>query len=259
MKCMPAFFFGHGNPLNTLYRNEWTEGWEKISQTIPRPKGILAISAHWYVPGTAVTVMDQPRTIHDFGGFPAELYAINYPAPGDPVLAARVRELTAPSLSLRDDAEWGLDHGTWMVIRHIFPEADVPVIQMSIDSTKPPRWHYALGKMLAPLREEEILVVGSGNVVHNLHSYSWGDHPVDPFDWAVRFDGKVRESISTGNEESLVEYPRLGRDAILSVPTPDHYLPLLYILGLKREEDEVLFPVEGYDGGSISMLSVRIG
>lgn len=255
---MPAIFFGHGNPMNALAQNAYTEGWASIGRSLPKPKAIVSVSAHWYFPATAVTSNAQPRTIHDFGGFPRELYEVEYPAQGAPQLAARVREMLGP-LAVSLDDRWGLDHGTWSVLCHVFPEADVPVIQLSIDETKPPQFHYELGKRLAPLREEGVLVMGSGNLVHNLHTYAWGRQRVEPFDWAVRFEEQAREFLRTGNHDPLVNYEGLGRDARLSAPTPDHYLPLLYVIALQRELDEVTFPVEGVDGGSVSMLTVRIG
>jgi 4,5-DOPA dioxygenase extradiol len=257
-KPMPAIFFGHGNPMNALTRNEYTEGWAAIGLRIPRPRAVLCVSAHWYLPGTAVTAMTTPRTIHDFGGFPPELYEVKYPAPGDPQLAGRVQELLAP-VAVGLDNRWGLDHGTWSVLCHVFPDADIPVVQLSIDETQPAAFHYEVGKRLAPLRDEGVLVIGSGNVVHNLHAYAWGRRAVEPLDWAVRFEMLARELLLKGDDGPLVAYERLGRDGLLSAPTPDHYLPLLYVIALRRDDDEVTFPVEGFDGGSISMLSVQIG
>jgi 4,5-DOPA dioxygenase extradiol len=256
---MPAIFFGHGNPMNALLRNAYTEGWAAIGESIPRPKAVLCVSAHWYLPGTAVTALGAPRTIHDFGGFPRELYDVEYPAPGSPELAARVYDLLKPLEVELDEKSWGLDHGTWSVLCHVFPQADVPVVQLSIDETKPPEYHCQVGKRLAPLRDEGILVIGSGNIVHNLHTYAWGRHEVEPFDWAVRFETKARELLLSGDDARLVNYESLGRDALLAAPTPDHYLPLLYVIALRRKNEAVNFPVEGFDGGSISMLTVRIG
>lgn len=259
MAAMPTIFFGHGNPLNALRRNAYTGGWASLGASLPRPKAVLCVSAHWYFPGTAVTAMSQPRTIHDFGGFPQELFEVQYPAPGSPELAQRVAELLAPLPVGMDDRSWGLDHGTWSVLCHVFPEADIPVVQLSIDETKPPELHYELAKRLGSLRDEGVLVIGSGNIVHNLHTYAWGRHEVEPFDWAVRFENLVRELLLSGNDAPLIDYEGLGRDALLSAPTPDHYLPLLYVMGLRRPGDPVTFPVEGFDGGSISMLTMRIG
>ena len=255
---IPTIFFGHGNPMNALQDNDWTRGWAAIGQRLPRPRAVLAVSAHWYLPGTAVTAMAAPRTIHDFGGFPRELFEVQYPAPGDLDLVRRVRELLRP-LEVRADVSWGLDHGTWSVLRHLFPDADVPVIQLSIDEAQPPSFHYRLGRLLRPLRDEDILLIGSGNVVHNLHSYAWGRHPAEPFDWALRFEAKARELMLRADHQALMDYEALGRDAELSIPTPDHYLPLLYVLGASVQGEPVTFPVEGMDGGSISMLSVQFG
>lgn len=257
-KLMPAIFFGHGNPLNALLDNDYTRGWAKLGTEMPRPSAVLCVSAHWYLPATLVTAMTAPRTIHDFGGFPRDLYEIKYPAPGDPDLARRVQTLLAP-IPVGLDARWGLDHGTWSVLCHVFPQADVPVVQLSIDETQPAAYHYEIGKRLAPLRDEGVLVIGSGNLVHNLHTYAWGQHPVEPYDWAVRFEQQARELLIAGEDAPLIEYEKSGRDARLSVPTPDHYLPLIYILALRRAGEPVRFPVAGFDGGSISMLTVQIG
>jgi 4,5-DOPA dioxygenase extradiol len=255
---MPAIFFGHGNPMNALTHNSWTNEWAAIGTAITRPRAILCISAHWYLGGTFVTAMPAPRTIHDFGGFPRELYQVHYPAPGEPELARQVQTMLAP-LSVELDTSWGLDHGTWSVLVHVFPDADVPVVQLSIDETQPARFHFELGKKLASLRDERILIVGSGNLVHNLHTYAWGKHMLGPYDWAVRFETKARELMAAGDFQALVEYETLGKDALLSIPTPDHYLPLLYVIATSRPNDVITYPVEGVDGGSISMLTVRVG
>ncbi|MHB8147431.1 MAG: 4,5-DOPA-extradiol-dioxygenase [Vulcanimicrobiaceae bacterium] len=257
-KRMPMVFFGHGNPLNALDDNAYTQGWRSIGRSLPRPRAILSISAHWYLPGTHVTAMESPRTIHDFGGFPPELYRVQYAAPGAPTLAERVRALLAPTHAGLD-REWGLDHGTWSVLIHAFPEADIPVVQLSIDETLDAPAHYALAQRLAPLRDEGVLVMGSGNLVHNLHAFAWGRHSVAPFDWAVRFEASARALMLAGNHLPLIGYESLGQDALLSAPTPEHYLPLLYVLALSEPNDPVTFPVDGVDGGSISMLSVRVG
>ncbi|HKP37364.1 MAG TPA: 4,5-DOPA dioxygenase extradiol [Pyrinomonadaceae bacterium] len=261
-KRLPTIFFGHGNPLNAIQQNAYTHGWAAIGKSLgesaERPKAVLCISAHWYLPTTAVTAMTQPRTIHDFGGFPRELYEFQYPAPGNPELAQRVRELLAPT-QVNMDLQWGLDHGTWSVLCHVFPQADIPIVQLSMDETQPPEFHYEAGKRLGPLRDEGVLIIGSGNLVHNLHTYAWGRHDVEPFDWAVRFEERVRDLLWLGEDEPLVNYESLGRDAVLSAPTPDHYLPLLYVLGARQKDDAVNFPVSGFDGGSVSMLTVRIG
>jgi len=255
---LPAIFFGHGNPMNAVTHNGYTEAWRRIGRETPKPKAVLSISAHWYVAATGVTVTTAPRTIHDFGGFPQELYQVQYPAPGDPALARRVQKLLAP-LDVKLDNSWGLDHGTWSVLRHVYPEADVPVVQLSIDETKPASFHFEIGKKLAPLRNEGILIAGSGNLVHNLHTYAWGRHPRDPYDWAVRFESAAKQMMLAGEHGPLIDYGALGRDAALSIPTPDHYLPLLYVLAARQEGEIIRFPVEGVDGGSISMLAVQIG
>ncbi len=257
-KPMPAVFLGHGNPMNALAHNAWTEGWATVGKEMPRPRAVLSISAHWYLPATLVTVAQAPRTIHDFGGFPRELFEVKYPAVGDPELARRVQSLLAPTSVGLDDA-WGFDHGTWSVLNHVFPEADVPVVQLSIDETQQPEVHYKIAKRLAPLRDEGVLIMGSGNLVHNLHAYAWGRKEVEPLDWAVRFEGRARELLLAGDHDPLINFESLGKDALLSVPTPDHYLPLLYVIALQRAGDEVTFPVEGFDGGSISMLSIKVG
>lgn len=255
---MPAIFLGHGNPMNALAKNPYTAAWAYLGASIPRPRAILSISAHWFVPVTAVTAMATPRTIHDFGGFPRQLYEVRYPAPGEPDLANRVRQLLAP-LHVVLDESWGLDHGTWSVLCHVFPSADIPVIQLSIDERQPPVFHYDIGKQLRPLRDEGILVLGSGDIVHNLHTYAWGSHTTEPYEWAVRFEAKARELMVSGEHAPLIDYASLGKDAALSVPTPEHYLPLLYVLGAGMEGERITFPVEGVDGGSVSMLAVQLG
>jgi len=257
-EVMPAIFFGHGNPMNALAANNYTEGWRRIGLDLPKPKAILSISAHWFVPKTALTETSAPKTIHDFGGFPRELYEVQYPAAGKPELARHIQRLLAP-LPVSLDQSWGLDHGTWSVLRHVYPNADVPVVQLSIDETRPASFHFEVGKKLATLRDQAILIMGSGNLVHNLHTYGWGRQIPDPYDWAIRFETTARQMIMTGDYESLLDYERVGPDALLSIPTPDHYFPLLYILGSRRDGEAVAFPVEGVDGGSISMLTVKVG
>ncbi|MFA6147897.1 MAG: 4,5-DOPA dioxygenase extradiol [bacterium] len=255
---MPVVFFGHGNPMNALMDNAYTRGWAAIGKEVPRPGAILSVSAHWYISGTSVTAMPVPPTIHDFGGFPPELYRVEYPAPGDPALADRVRNLLSP-ISVPLDGDWGLDHGTWTVLRHAFPRADIPVVQLAIDKRQPAKFHFDVGKRLAPLRDEGVLIVGSGNLVHNLHAYAWGRYAAEPYEWAVRFEKKARELLLAGDDGPLIAYETLGRDAVLSIPTPDHYLPLLYVIAARREGDMIRFPIEGVDGGSVSMLAVLLG
>ena len=211
---LPAIFFGHGNPMNALAENPYTAGWRSLGVETPRPRAILSISAHWFVPGTGATVSTAPRTIHDFGGFPRELYQVQYPAPGDPDLARRVQMLLQP-LPVQLDNSWGLDHGTWSVLRHVYPRADVPVVQLSIDAGKPAAFHFGVGRKLAPLREEGVLIVGSGNLVHNLHAYAWGKHAPDPYDWAIRFEARARGLILAGDTKPVVDYETLGREAML--------------------------------------------
>src|SRR5688500_2928571 len=239
---MPAIFFGHGTPMNAITRNSYTESWAAIGRQVPRPRAIVSVSAHWYRPGVAVTAMERPPTIHDFGGFPRELHAFQYPVPGDPALARRIQQLLAP-MPVALDEDWGLDHGTWSVLCHVYPQADIPVIELAMDESQTPAFHFALGKKLAPLRDEGILVIACGNLVHNLRVWPRGRPEMAPFDCAVRFERKARELILSGEVAPLVDYESLGRDAMLSVPTPEHYLPLLYILGLHRPGEEVTFPV----------------
>jgi 4,5-DOPA dioxygenase extradiol len=257
-ETLPAIFFGHGNPMNAVQMNSYTEGWRRIGADVPKPKAILAISAHWFVPETAVTINAAPRTIHDFGGFPRELYEVQYPAAGAPGLARRVHAMLAP-LPVKLDPSWGLDHGTWSVFRHVYPAADIPIVQLSIDETQPAAFHFEIGRKLAPLRGEGILIAGSGNLVHNLHTYAWGRHTPAPYDWAIGFEQTVKDLMLAGNYQPLIDYETLGREAALSVPTPDHYLPLLYVIATRQDGEAITFPVEGVDGGSISMLTVRAG
>ena len=255
----PVVFLGHGSPMNALLHNRYTEAWNLMGTEIARPKGVLCVSAHWYTSGSALTINRAPETIHDFGGFPRELYQVQYPASGDPGLARRVQKLLAP-IPAELSAGWGLDHGTWSVLRHIYPAADVPVVQLSIDATRAAPFHYEIGRRLAPLREEGVLILGSGNVVHNLNAYAREGAP-DPLPWAANFENTTRELMQAGDYAPLIDYSKLGRDAMLSVPTPEHYLPLLYVLGAGAEggDNSIAFPVQGIDGGSVSMLAVQIG
>ncbi len=255
---LPAIFLGHGSPMNAVSTNSYTEAWRLIGERTARPKAVLCISAHWYIRRTAVTIGPKPKTIHDFGGFPSELYQVEYPAPGDPSLARRVQALLAP-LDVALDDTWGLDHGTWSVLRHVYPEADVPIVQLSIDETQPPSYHFEIGRKLAVLRDEGVLVVGSGNLVHNLHAYAWGRPDAAPLDWAVRFETEAKRMMAAHVFPKLIDYETLGRDAMLSIPTPDHYLPLLYVLGASQADDAIAFPVQGIEGGSLSMLAVQVG
>jgi 4,5-DOPA dioxygenase extradiol len=241
-EILPAIFFGHGNPMNAVLNNSYTEGWRRIGTETPRPRAIVSISAHWFVPETGVTISTAPKTIHDFGGFPRELYQVRYPAPGDPDLARRVQKLLAP-LPVALDNSWGLDHGTWSVLRHVYPDADIPIVQLSIDETQPASFHFEVGSKLAPLRDEGILIVGSGNLVHNLHTYAWGRHVPDPYDWAVRFETEAKHVMIAGEYQPLIDYEKLGPDAMLSIPTPDHYLPLLYVIATRQSGEDITFPI----------------
>jgi 4,5-DOPA dioxygenase extradiol len=254
---MPAVFFGHGSPINVIDDNRYTQAWREIGRAVPRPKAILSVSAHWFTAGVGVTAMETPKTIHDFYGFPRELYALRYPAPGEPSLARQVHELLAP-LDVALDQEWGLDHGTWSVLHHAYPEADVPVVQLSIDSTQPGPFHYEVGKRLAPLREQGILIAGSGNVVHNLALRARAEN-APAYDWAERFNARVRELIARQEHAPLIEWEEMGRDAHLAINSAEHYLPLLYCLGTQHDAEASRFAVDGIEMGSLGMLTVVIG
>jgi 4,5-DOPA dioxygenase extradiol len=258
---MPAAFFGHGSPMNALDDNRYTRGWRAFGDAVrrrwPRPRAILVVSAHWYINATAVTAMPNPKTIHDFYGFPDELFAVTYPAPGDPALAEEVADLVKPTWVGLDHDSWGIDHGTWSVLVHAFPAADVPVVQLSINALKPFGYHLDLGAQLAPLRERGVLVIGSGNVVHNLGRIDW-QAPDAGFDWAKRFDEDARRVMTTDPADA----PRLQdhRDFRLAVPTPDHFIPLLYLAGIASAESSEIEPlVRGGSMGSITMTSYGIG
>jgi 4,5-DOPA dioxygenase extradiol len=253
---MPAVFIGHGSPMNAIQTNDWTAVWRTLGRELPRPRAIVSVSAHWYTRGTGVTVAEWPETIHDFGGFPRELFAVRYDAPGSPAIARRLIELLAP-VPVRASDDWGLDHGTWSVLVHMYPDADVPVVQLSIDATQPPEFHYALGERLAPLREEGILLLGSGGIVHNLARVDWSGASAPP-EWAADFDRRVIEAVLAGNDTSLVDYPRVADSARLSVPTPEHYLPLLYVLGSRRPGEAARITPTGFDLATISMTGVVV-
>lgn len=256
---MPALFIGHGSPMNTLENNADTASWREIAFALPRPKAILAISAHWVTRELAVTAMAQPATLHDFGGFPRELFEFQYPAPGDPALATRVAALLAPE-PVAMDQDWGLDHGSWSVLAHMFPKADIPVLQLSLDGRRPLAWHYDLARRLRPLREEGVLILGSGNVVHNLRGMAW-NWPETAFDWADRFNASVRQALLDGDTSHLIELVTPGamsEDARLAVPTLEHYLPLLYISAQRVEGEAIHLFNDRIAYGSIGMLSCRV-
>lgn len=242
--------------MNAITDTPFGRAWEALGKALPRPRAIVAISAHWFVEETAVTVAPRPQMIYDFGGFPAPLYEVQYPAPGDPQLAADIAQMLAP-LPVSLDAEWGFDHGAWSVLVHTHPEADVPVIQLAIDARQPAAFHYDLGKRLAPLRERGILLLGSGNIVHNLRRAQWQPGGGDTYEWATRFDEHIRDAILAHDDAALIHYLE-HPDGRVSAPTPDHYLPLLYIAGARQASDTATFPIEGMDMGSISMRSVLL-
>jgi 4,5-DOPA dioxygenase extradiol len=256
---MPALFVGHGSPMNAIEKNDFTRALSAQTALLPgKPKSILCISAHWETHGTRVTTSPAPRTIHDFRGFPPELFAVEYPAPGSPELAARVRSLFDEG-QVQGDERWGLDHGTWSVLRHMYPAADVPVVQLSLDREMSPEQHYTLARKLRPLREEGVLILGSGNIVHALQFIQWEADAV-PYDWAVDFDAAIREFLVTRNHEGLLRYRELlGRNAQLALPTEEHYLPLLYVAALQRADEPLSFFYEGLQNASISMRSLQIG
>ncbi|MGD9899982.1 MAG: 4,5-DOPA dioxygenase extradiol [Calditrichaceae bacterium] len=252
---MPVLFIGHGSPMNAIDENEFSQAWSDTSKTIPAPKAILCISAHWQTNGTLVTSMEKPRTIHDFYGFPKALFDIQYSAPGSPTLAQITKD-TVMTTDILPDNDWGLDHGTWSVLRRMYPKANIPVIQLSLDMTKGPDYHYELGKELKRLRRRGVLAIGSGNMVHNLGEVVWKD---TAFDWAMEFDDKLKRLIASGDHKSVVNYQNLGRSARLSIPTNEHYLPLLYILGMSDEQDDLSFFTEKVTLGSMSMRSLKFG
>jgi len=253
----PTLFIGHGSPMNALERNRYTDAWQAAGAAVGRPRAILAVSAHWFVRGTRVTAQQRPPTIHDFGGFPPELHAYEYPAPGDPALAGRVRELLAPVPVNLDDS-WGLDHGTWSVLAHAFPEADVPVVQLALDAGAAPESHLAIARRLKPLRDEGILIVATGNVVHNLRTMRLAPG-VPPFDWASRFEERTCAAALAGDDAMLLDLDGAGPDASASVPSVEHYLPFLYAYGAGSGSGAGAASVltRGIEGRSISMLSMR--
>ena len=253
---MPLLFVGHGNPMNAIEDNEFSLKWKKLGTELPVPQAILCISAHWETRGTFVTAMQKPKTIHDFGGFPQELFDVQYPANGDPLLAKQVKD-SVKTTTVGLDETWGLDHGCWSVIKQMYPKADVPVLQLSIDYTKPLQYHYDLAKELAALRNKGVLIVGSGNMVHNLGMINW-QSPNSGYDWANEMNVTFKKLIETNNHKELINYSALGKAATLAIPTPEHYIPLLYILGLKEEKESLQFFNDKTMMGSLSMTSVKI-
>ena len=260
MARMPVVFFGHGSPMIALESNDTTRRWAAIARASDKGFGphraILCISAPWLTRGIAVTAMPAPRTIHDFGAFPQALFDVQYPAPGDPALARRVRELLAPLPVTLDEAQWGLDHGAWSVLMKAYPDADVPVVQLGMDAERPPSWHHAIGQRLRPLRDEGVLIVGTGNVVHNLSRMDWQRRDAPAFDWARRFHDHVHDAILHDRPQAAIEFAALGEDARAAVPTPEHYWPLLYVLGARAAGDVPRFGPDHLEHGSLSMLSV---
>ncbi|MGG5578221.1 4,5-DOPA dioxygenase extradiol [Myroides sp. C15-4] len=252
---MPTLFIGHGSPMNAIEDTVFAQGWHKLGQTIPTPKAIVVISAHWQTKGSRITAMDFPTTIHDFGGFPQALFDVTYPAPGSPALALEIQNL-APSFDLHLDHDWGLDHGTWSITKHMFPKANIPVLQLSIDYDKPLDYHYQLAVQLRELRKKGILLIGSGNMIHNLRLLSWDKMNSNyGFDWAIEINAMLQNNIASYNYKDLVAYEKLHRHIRLAIPTLEHYIPMLYTLGLKEAKDELLFFNDAYVGGSLSMTS----
>jgi 4,5-DOPA dioxygenase extradiol len=256
---MPVLFLGHGSPMNAIEDNEFVRTWKELGKSLPKPNAVLCISAHWETSGTFVTAMEKPKTIHDFGGFPKALYEVQYPAPGSPELAMETKNIIKKR-EVGLDEKWGLDHGCWSVVKHLFPEADVPVIQMSLDYYSSPQYHYDLAKELAPFRNKGVLIVGSGNIVHNLGMVAWDKLNTDNygFDWAIEAKEKMKKFIMNDDHKSLIDYKSQGREFSLSIPTPEHFLPLLYALALKDKGEDVSFLNDKTVAGSLAMTSVKI-
>lgn len=257
---MPVLFIGHGNPMNAIEENEFVEGWREMGKKLPRPNAILCVSAHWEANGTYLTAMEHPRTIHDFGGFPGKLYEVQYNAPGDPGLATETSKLIKKT-SAGLDYNWGLDHGCWSVVKHMYPKADIPVIQMSMNYSQSPRFHYDLGRELSSLRKKGILIIGSGNIVHNLGMVAWDKMNVPGFgyDWAIEANEKIKNFIITDDHKSLIDYKSQGSAFNLAIPTPDHFLPLLYVLALKENNDTITVFNDKAVAGSLTMTSILMG
>ena len=259
-KLMPVLFIGHGSPMNGIEDTLFSRNWAQMAKDIPTPTAVLVVSAHWLSRGTKITAMDFPKTIHDFSGFPPELFAVQYPAPGNPGLAKETASLIHTT-KVELDHDWGLDHGTWAVVRHMYPNANIPVLQLSIDYTKGPQWHFDLAKEIYALRKKGVLIIGSGNMVHNLGMVAWDklNEPEFGYDWAFTMNEKFKDLISSGDFQPLINYESLGAAAKLAIPTPEHYLPLIYSLGLKNDRDNISFFNDKAVGGSLTMTSVKIG
>jgi 4,5-DOPA dioxygenase extradiol len=256
---MPVLFLGHGSPMNAIAENEFVTGWRNIGKTLPKPNAILCVSAHWETRGTFVTAMEKPKTIHDFGGFPGELFDVQYPAPGSPELANIVKNLIKKT-EAGLDVDWGLDHGCWSVIKHLYPQADVPVIQISLDYYQSPQYHYDLAKELLPLREKGVLIIGSGNMVHNLGLVNWEkiEEPGFGYDWAIEANEKMKMFILSNDHKSLIDYKLQGKAFNLAIPTPEHFLPLLYTLSLKEADETVSLFNDKAVAGSLTMTCIKI-
>lgn len=251
---MPLLFVGHGNPMNAIENNRFSAAWKQIGSTLPRPQAILSVSAHWLTRGTRVLAMDRPKTIHDFGGFPEELFAQQYPAPGAPEFAKETQRLSTTQHIILDD-EWGFDHGTWSVLLQMFPKADIPVYQLSIDYSKPMSYHYALAQEIRRLREKGVMVIGSGNIVHNLQMVNWKGNAA-PYDWALEFDATVTQWLEKGDVQSVLDFQHLGGISKMAHPTYDHFLPLMYVLGFQYPKETPAFFNDDFDMGSVSMRSM---
>lgn len=256
-KRQPAIFFGHGSPGNVMEDNVFTRCWEQLGKEFGKPRAIICISAHWYTRGIHVTSAGHPATIHDFGGFPQNMYALQYPAPGDPDLATEICERLS-SAGATTDAERGFDHGSWCVLSKAYPDADVPIVQVSMDAGMLPSQHFEIGAMLSGFRDEGVMIVGSGNIVHNLPEMDWNMRD-GSYKWAARFGDYIREGIANDEPHDLIDYPKLGRDASLAVPSPDHYLPLLYVMGARRDGEPVRFETPIIEYGSLDMTTVVVG
>lgn len=263
-KKMPVLFVGHGSPMNVVLKNDFTSSLANLGKELPRPKAIMVISAHWLTSGTRLTCNDKPETIHDFYGFPNELYRIKYPSPGAPEYA-RMVERWVRKAQVSCDPGWGLDHAAWSVLHHMYPKADIPVFEMSLDYSfgewhpRPVQYHYELAKELFPMREKGVLIIGSGNIVHNLRIVDFENVDAKPYDWAVEFDEKVKSSLLSGNHEKLINHQSLSKNALMAAPTLDHYLPMIYAVALQEKNEKIKFTYEGIQNGSVSMRCFQIG